>query len=98
MVKWEALATPQEFGGLGFVDTRAMNIVLVAKWIQKLDSGENIMALEVLRKKYLNDQSFCQSKAKGSSQFWQGLMGVRDWYERGTRQKIGNGKKGKVFA
>ena len=27
MVKWEALAAPKDFGGLGFVDTRAMNTV-----------------------------------------------------------------------
>ena len=32
MVKWEALATPKDFGGLGFVDTRAMNTVQLAKW------------------------------------------------------------------
>jgi hypothetical protein len=53
MIKWDALAPPREFGGLGFVDTRAMNIVLLAKWIYKLDKGNESMALNVLRKKYL---------------------------------------------
>jgi len=51
MVKWEALAVPKDFGGLGFVDTRAMNTSLLAKWIFKLDKGEKSLALEVLRKK-----------------------------------------------
>lgn len=27
MVKWEALATPRDYGGLGFMDVRVMNTV-----------------------------------------------------------------------
>jgi hypothetical protein len=50
MVKWEAMASPKKFGGLGFIDTRVMNTVLLAKWIFKLDRGDKNMALEVLRK------------------------------------------------
>jgi len=70
-----------------------MNTSLLAKWIYKLDSDENSLALEVLKKKYLNGKSFCQSKQRGSSQFWQGLEIVREWYERGTKWKIGNWRK-----
>jgi hypothetical protein len=93
MVKWEAMASPKEFGGLGFIDTRAMNTVLLAKWIFKLDRGDNNLALEVLRKKYLKDKSFCQVECRGSSQFWQGLEKAKEWYERGLKWNIGNGKK-----
>lgn len=93
MIKWNALAPPKEFGGLGFVDTRAMNIVLLARWIYKLDKGNESMALNVLRKKYLQGKSFCQSKQKGGSQFWQGLEGIKEWYEKGTRSRVGNGRK-----
>lgn len=52
MVKWEALAAPKNHGGLGFIDTKAMNIALLAKWIYKVDRGDNNLAVEVLRKKY----------------------------------------------
>jgi hypothetical protein len=69
MVKWEALATPKDFGGLGFADTRAMNTALLAKWCYKLDRGEDNIALQVLRNKYLKGQSICQSKNSGASQF-----------------------------
>jgi hypothetical protein len=58
MVKWESMASPKEFGDVGFIDTRVMNTVLLAKWIFKLDRGDKNMALEVLRKKYLKDKSF----------------------------------------
>jgi len=53
MVKWEALVTPKDFSGLGFADTRAMNTVLLAKCCYKLDRGEDNIALQVLRNKYL---------------------------------------------
>jgi len=33
MIKWEALDKPKDFGGLGFIDTRAMNTFLLCKWI-----------------------------------------------------------------
>ena len=47
----------------------------------------------MLRNKYLQGQSFCQSKARGESQFWQGLLVVKDWYERGIKWLVGNGTR-----
>jgi len=73
MVKWEALAVPKEFGGLGFIDTRAMNTSLLAKWIFKLESGEKSLALEVLRKKYLNDKSSARVSKRVALNFGRGL-------------------------
>jgi hypothetical protein len=37
MVKWEVIAKPIEFGGLGFTDTRLMNQCLLSRWIVKLE-------------------------------------------------------------
>jgi hypothetical protein len=37
MVKWEELAKPRDHGGLGFTDTRLMNVCLLSKWIVKLE-------------------------------------------------------------
>lgn len=93
MIKWEALAVPNDFGGLCFLDTRAINTALLAKWIFKLDRGDDNPSLEVLRKKYLNGKSFCQSKQRNGSQFWQGLEKAKEWYERGTKWRVGNGQK-----
>ena len=93
MVKWEALATPKDFGGLGFVDTRSMNTVLLAKWCYKLDRGDDNLAMQVLRNKYFQGQSVCQSKVRGGSQFWQGLMNAKEWYERETKWSVGNGSR-----
>jgi len=41
MIKWEALNRHKEFGGLGFMDIRAMNVCLLVKWIDKLEKGDD---------------------------------------------------------
>lgn len=73
MIKWEALAAPKDYGGSGFIGTKAMNISLLTKWIHKFERGDDSLALEVLRMKYLKGKSFYQSRNRGSLQFWQGL-------------------------
>lgn len=62
MINWDALDKPKEFGGLGFIDTRTMNTALLCKWIFRLESGEDSMCMRLLRKKYLRNLGFCQSK------------------------------------
>lgn len=58
MVRWEDMAFPKDFGGLGFSETRRMNIALLAKWIIKIESDEKSLCLEVLRRKYLQGGVF----------------------------------------
>jgi hypothetical protein len=57
MIKWEALSRPKEFGGLGFMDVRAMNICLLVKWIDKLERGEEGLCCSLLRRKYIGHNS-----------------------------------------
>lgn len=93
MIKWEALCRPKEFGGLGFIDTRKMNIALLCKWIYRLESGKEDPCCVLLRNKYMKDGGgFFQSKAEESSQFWKGLHEVKKWMDLGSSYKVGNGK------
>lgn len=85
MIKWEALDKPKEFGDLGFIDTSAMNMALLCKWIFRLESGEDSLCMNLLRRKYPRGTGFSQSNSRRGSQFWQGLHSVREWYERGAR-------------
>jgi hypothetical protein len=39
MVKWDELAKPKDHGGLGFTETRLMNMCMLSKWIFKLEGG-----------------------------------------------------------
>lgn len=78
MIKWEALCRPKGFGGLGFINSKVMNVALLGKWIYKLESGSKDVCCELLRKKYMTEGGFFQSKAEGASQFWKGLHEIKN--------------------
>lgn len=92
MVRWEALCRPKDFGGLGFSNTRVMNIALLSKWIIKLESGCNDACCKLLRNKYMQEGGFFQSNARGASQFWKGLYEIKKWLSLGSAYELGNGK------
>uniref|UniRef100_A0A0A9D099 Reverse transcriptase zinc-binding domain-containing protein n=1 Tax=Arundo donax TaxID=35708 RepID=A0A0A9D099_ARUDO len=89
MVKWDHLAKPKEFGGLGFTDTRVMNVCLLSKWIVKLERGDNDPCT-FLRNKYLSDRSFFSSDGSGGSQFWKGLHLIKKYTSQGLVYVLGN--------
>lgn len=92
MLKWQALCRPKDYGGLGFIDTRLMNIALLGKWIVKLESNSKDMSCVVLRKKYLKDgNSFFNSSAVGGGQFWKGLHACKPWLQRFVEKDVGDG-------
>lgn len=83
----------QRLWRLGFINTRIMNVVLLCKWIFKLESGVEDPCCDLLRKKYMsNGGGFYQSRTEGGSQFWRGLHEVKNWMKLGRSYKIGNGK------
>jgi hypothetical protein len=53
MVKWDELAKPKDHGGLGFIETRLMNMCMLSKWIFKLERGDWDMSYDWLRKNIL---------------------------------------------
>jgi hypothetical protein len=91
MVKWEGPCTPKEFGGLGFLETRAMNTALLAKWLYRIESGDDNLCIRLLWKKYLGQRSMYQKTFRGSAFFWAGLLKVKEWYKFGGEMLIGDG-------
>ena len=78
-------------GGLGFLDVRTMNICLLAKWLERLESDEDSLCVELLRKKYLGNMSIFQIIRVTGSQFWRGLLSIRHWFQRGMVVRIKSG-------
>ena len=93
MIKWEALNRPKEAGGLGFMDVRAMNISLLAKWIDRLERGDNNLCCSLLGKKYLGQKSIFQVRGRQGSQFWRSLLDIREWYQRGRMIQVVSGRQ-----
>jgi hypothetical protein len=93
MVKWDKLAKPKEHGGLGFTETRLMDICLMSKLIFKLERDDDDMCYWLLRTKYLKGRYFFSSNHRGASQFWKGLHEAKLYCQRGMNHILGNGSK-----
>jgi hypothetical protein len=68
MVDWATVCKPKEFGGLGIINTRNMNIALMLKWIWKLYQGAEGLWVDLLKAKNLGDRDIFTSETptKGS--------------------------------
>jgi hypothetical protein len=53
MVKWATMCTPKEVEGLGFTNTKLMNVCLMAKWSWKVYNGQGGLWLQILRRKLM---------------------------------------------
>lgn len=69
MVKWDAITRPRDFGGLGIINTKIMNICLLTKWIWKLHKEKDEIWSRLLRAKYMPNGVFVDAKCRGASQF-----------------------------
>lgn len=93
LVNWPSVCTPKDLGGLGVLDLDLMNISLLCKWLWKLENSEGLWQ-SILRKKYLRKQTLTQAMARrGLSQFWYGLLEVKDFFYKLCSRKIGSGKQ-----
>jgi hypothetical protein len=69
MTKWEAIATPREFGGLEIINTRLINDCLLVKWIWRLVKKEDSLWCKILYGKYLKGKDFFSSSGRGGGGF-----------------------------
>jgi hypothetical protein len=97
MARWEIMTSPKRAGGVGFTNTRIMNRCMLAKWLMKIEGGDETLCCKLLRNKYLRDNGIASYKRNNGSQFWKGLMAVRKDISRGMVYKIGNGKKARFW-
>jgi hypothetical protein len=85
------LHKPKSIGGLGIVDLDLQNKCLLSKWIFKLINEEGLWQ-EILMKKYVKNKTLSQVRRKnGDSQFWSGLMEVKDLVLERGRFKVQDG-------
>jgi hypothetical protein len=54
MVDWATVCKPKAFDGLGFLNTKLMNISLMLKWIRKLYQAAEGLWANLIRAKYLD--------------------------------------------
>jgi hypothetical protein len=89
--KWNMLCRPKDQGGLGIEVLEIKNRCLLSKWLFKLLHEEGVWQ-ELLTNKYLKTKTLAQVHANPTdSQFWKGLMAVKeDFFSKG-RFQVGDG-------
>jgi mannosylglycoprotein endo-beta-mannosidase len=93
LAKWSILRQPKSLGGLGIIDLEVQNVCLLSKWIFKLINEEGEWQM-MLRNKYLGSKSLTQvTRRIGDSQFWSGLMEVKDLFLAKGRFKVNSGRQ-----
>lgn len=91
-MNWSAVCILKDLGGFGVLDLELMNTSLLCKWLWKLENSEGEWQ-DILRKKYLQKQTLSQAtQAKGTSQFWSGLMAVKNIFYSHCTRVVGSGK------
>ena len=93
MTKWEVECTPKNQGGLGVLNLDVYNKCLLSKWLLKLLNGDGVWQ-QLLKNKYLRDKTLTQVQyMSGDSQFWTGLMKVKDEFLSMCRFDLGDGSQ-----
>jgi hypothetical protein len=65
-------------GGLGIINLDFQNVGLLSKWLHKLLNEDGVWQ-ELIRRKYMKNKTLSQITHKpGDSQFWSGLLEVKD--------------------
>ena len=92
MVKWKAVCRPKDYGGLGVLDTRTMNICLLSKWFWKMNMAKDELWFRLLKAKYFPKSDYRVARTVKGSQFWNDLQKVKNWFQKGASHQIGNGE------
>lgn len=72
------------------LDLRCMDTSLLVKWLWRLESSYGLWQ-RIIKETYLKDSLLVQTKKKpNDSQFWKGLMEVKDLYFKFRRRIIGD--------
>jgi hypothetical protein len=86
LVSWPSICQPKCQGGLGVMNTKAMNIALMAKWIWRIYSEQNpeLLWLRLLKAKYKTKEIFSTNPV-GCSPFWHSIHKVKEQFKLGVR-------------
>jgi hypothetical protein len=80
LAKWRIICRPKDQGGLGVIDFGIQNRCLLNKWLFNLINTKSVWQ-QLLRNKYLGNKSITRVITKpGDSQFWSGLMNIKDQF------------------
>ena len=91
MVKWSDMCAPKDFGGIGILASRKMNVALMLRWVWRILRGEGGLWLQLLKAKYLHDRPLLACDRREGSLFWRSIQDIKQEIWKGIRFSIGDG-------
>ncbi|KAJ8755052.1 hypothetical protein K2173_016557 [Erythroxylum novogranatense] len=91
-LKWQRLAIPKIFGGLGYRDMRQFNISLLAKQGWRILKYPHSIAATILKARYFpTTDFFSTSLGNNPSYIWRSILQARSLLSQGCRRRVGDG-------
>ncbi|XP_019167177.1 PREDICTED: uncharacterized protein LOC109162924 [Ipomoea nil] len=90
---WDKLCVPKKYGGLGFKDLRAFNLVMLGKQAWRMLTKPDSLVARVYKARYFPKGSFFDAQVGNNPSFcWRSIMAAKSIICGGVRRKIGNGE------
>jgi hypothetical protein len=84
----------KEFGELGILNLRDLNICLLGSWLKRYCSDNDKIWKQLVDFKYrIVSLNFLMCSDVGASNFWKGIMWAAQVARMGFRWKVGRGDK-----
>jgi hypothetical protein len=64
----------KEYGGLGILSLRDLNLCLLGSWIKRFIRDEGKLWWNIVRNKYCRHENIFYSDGRQTSQFWKGVI------------------------
>ncbi|XP_072061976.1 uncharacterized protein [Arachis hypogaea] len=91
LVRWEVAITPKKAGGLGIRDTSCANMALMGKLVWDCLNNSEKLWVQVLKHKYLRNQSGMNGNSKNSSSAtWKNIVSAYEHLKEGLHWNIGD--------
>jgi hypothetical protein len=93
MVDWPTVCKPKQFGGLGILNTKIMNIALMLKWIWRIYQNIGGLWADLLRANYLGARDFFSKEVPTrGTQFWNAIQKIKWYIKLGAKHRVHNEK------
>lgn len=95
---WVDLCRPKKFGGLGFRTVREMNVAMLGKQGWKFLIEPEALVTKVFKARYFPKCSFLEAGSGSNPSFvWTSIRAAQSLLREGTRWRIGDGGKVRVW-
>jgi hypothetical protein len=93
LANWPLVAQKKEFGGLGILDLRSLNLALLSAWIFRYQLNKTAIWTKIVDYKYKTKNPNVMCCPTIGTPFWKGVVWAMQAAMIGIHWKLGSGEK-----